>query len=168
MKFVRVPACLFLVLAWITCPSPACGDESAISMVNELLNGELSAAETYQDALQKLASTPEGPTLRSFLSEHESAVGKLKSRVEGLGGEPSRSSGPWGVWSKAVERSSQFFGREVALRALKNGEEIGAADYEQALSNRNLSEDVKAMIESDLLPRQRQHVALLEEIISRM
>jgi hypothetical protein len=58
------------------------------------------------------------------------------------------------------------FGNTAALKALKEGEEQGIADYESALDDDDLPADCKQMIQSTLLPRTRAHIPVLDHLMT--
>lgn len=99
-------------------------------MVNRLLRNELSAVETYRQALDRfrqdfgrVAAFQEPDTL---YRDHEDAVRILETQVEQLGGAPVSDSGVWGSWAKLVVGSAGLLGEKAALKALREGEESGA------------------------------------------
>src|SRR5215471_9092030 len=99
--------------------------EKAVSKLNSLLRGEISAVETYRQAIAKVKI----PTAREELAEcersHEQRVTKLKDRVLALGGKPSETSGAWGAFTKLVEGSATVLGDKTAIAALEEGEDRG-------------------------------------------
>lgn len=137
--------------------------------LNKLLKNELSAIETYQQALEKKDTDPEHITaineLSAILDDHQRAASRIKVAIEQKGGEPVLTSGAWGTWSKIVMGTAQLFGDKAALKALKEGEESGLEEYESVLSDTAISQDVKALA-SDLVATQRMHVQRLDGLMS--
>lgn len=137
--------------------------------LNKLLKNELSAIETYQQALEKKDTDPEHITaineLSAILDDHQRAASRIKVAIEQKGGEPVRTSGAWGTWSKVVMGTAQLFGDKAALKALKEGEESGLEEYESVLNDTAISQDVKALA-SDLVATQRMHVQRLDGLMS--
>src|SRR5205085_947929 len=111
--------------------SPMLSVEERTAGLNRLIRGELSAIETYRQALDKMKDAPEATELHSMMVEHRSAVQVLRDHVQQRGGSPADSSGPWGAWAKLVEGAAQLFGNAAALNALKEGEEHGIKEYER-------------------------------------
>src|SRR6188768_2259994 len=92
---------------------------SEIEQLNSLLRGEISAVETYDQALAKLADDPTvSVDLRSCRSSHQARVYSLRSEVRRLGGEPADGSGVWGAFAKLVEGGARMFGPKAAIAAL--------------------------------------------------
>jgi uncharacterized protein (TIGR02284 family) len=139
----------------------------AVRQLNSLLRGEISAAETYKMAIDKVAEN--GSTvvsaglLREIQEEHGRAAQGLRDRIRELGGEASDSSGAWGAWAKTVQGTMNLFGDTSALKSLKEGEEHGLKDYQEA------ADDVDAttaqLIANQLIPAQQRHINLLDQLI---
>jgi hypothetical protein len=58
-----------------------------------------------------------------------------------------------------------MLGTKVALKALQEGEKSGADDYEKFLKGSELSSDVRALIETKLLPEQQSHIRTLDRLL---
>ena len=140
------------------------------NVLNSLLRGEMSAIETYRQAIEKLGSDPHDPwieELRALQRDHRDAADALWHHVEQHGGKPSEGSGPWGTFAKAVEGVAKLLGNTSALKALKEGEEHGLKDYEDALQDHNLPADCQALIRG-ILPKQRAHIAVIDRLMERV
>lgn len=137
--------------------------------LNSLLRGEMSAIETYRLALEKLADSDEPGVadLRALQRDHRDAADALWHHIELHGGSPSKDSGPWGAFAKAVEGAARLFGNAAALKALKEGEEHGLKDYEDALKDHDLPADCQALVRG-FLEKQRQHILTLDRLIERV
>jgi len=103
--------------------------------LNGLLRGELAATETYQQAIAKVTKGPGATELRQIHVEHREAANTLRQHIRHLGDKPDQGSGPWGAFAKAVESTAKIFGNAAAIKALKEGEETGVKDYEDALQD---------------------------------
>lgn len=134
----------------------------AAQVITGLCRDELSAVETYRQALDRVSEEPAAEDLRRIEAEHEEAAGLLKKKAEQFGSEPITSSGAWGAWAKAVEGAAKIFGNKAAFQALKDGEEHGVHDYENALKDDSLPSDVKELIATSLLPQTRNHLPILD------
>ena len=143
--------------------------DGAISQLNSLLRGEISAAETYKMAIDKLSDSEKSrqsdcQCLRDMQEEHGRACQSLRSRIRDMGGEPSDSSGAWGAWAQTVEGTASIFGDKAALKALKEGEEHGLKDYHEALDDVDATS--AALIEGEFIPAQQRHIMTLDRMIS--
>ena len=126
-----------------------------VDKLNAFLRGEISAVETYKMALDKVDP---GSKSRSTLEEnrrsHEERARILRSEILALGGEPSTSSGAWGVWAKAVEGGAKIVGEKAAIAALEEGEDHGLKEYR--IDDKDLDPKVRQIVTSQLLPQQQQ------------
>jgi hypothetical protein len=85
--------------------------------------------------------------------------------VSHFGGEPAESSGPWGAFAAAVTGMAKALGPATVLSALRQGEEHGINEYEDALHNEKVNPACKDMIRTDLLPSCRNHVEELNRLM---
>lgn len=133
--------------------------EKTIDTLNKFLRGELSAVETYGQALERLAGHPAARELEDCKRSHEERAEMLRQQVVRLGGEPSEGSGPWGGFAKLVEGSAKLFGERAAIAALEEGEDHGLRLYRNEMSD--LDPSTRALVEQSLLPEQeRTHRSL--------
>lgn len=139
-----------------------------VTALNSLLRGEMSALETYRDAREKLGEESVlGAELLQIQLEHRDASDALWHHIEQHGGKPSEGSGPWGAFAKTVEGAAALLGDNAVLKALKEGEEHGLKDYQDALEDKDLPEDCKAVIRG-LLVKQREHIATLDRLMAKL
>jgi uncharacterized protein (TIGR02284 family) len=138
-----------------------------VRQLNSLLRGEISAAETYRMAIDKVVGSDEGPAsvglLREIQEEHGRAAQEIRDRIQELGGEASDSSGAWGAWAKTVQGTMNLFGDASSLKALKEGEEHGLKDYQDTIGTVDPSS--KQLISNQLIPAQQRHINLLDQLI---
>jgi uncharacterized protein (TIGR02284 family) len=139
--------------------------EERTSWLNRLLRGELSAVETYQQAMSRCEKEACAGEMRHVLEQHREAASTLHQHVAQRGEEPSTSSGPWGSLAQLVTGAAKLFGTAATFRALKEGEEHGIAEYESALADENLDPECRELIANTLLPRCQAHVKRLEALI---
>lgn len=139
----------------------------AVGQLNSLLRGEISAKETYVQAIEKLGTggRADVEVLREIAREHSDAVDRLREAVRGAGGTPAGSSGVWGTFAQAVEGTAKAFGDAAAIKALKEGEEHGLKDYESALQN--VDAGSRQLISSSLIPAQRRHIQRLDSLLAQ-
>jgi uncharacterized protein (TIGR02284 family) len=141
--------------------------KEVVSQLNSLLRGEISAKETYQQAIDKLSKNgdPDVEVLREIAREHSGAVDRLRDAVRRAGGTPEESSGTWGAFAKGVEGTAKAFGEQSALKALKEGEEHGLKDYEEALDDVDVTS--RQVIAGDLIPAQQRHIQILDSLLEK-
>ena len=139
----------------------------AVRQLNSLLRGEISAAETYRMAIDKVADAGDAANaglLREIQEEHGRAAQGIRDRIRELGGEPSDSSGAWGAWAKTVQGTMNLFGDTSSLKALKEGEEHGLKDYQEAVDD--IDPTSAQLIQNQLIPAQQRHINLLDQLIN--
>ena len=139
--------------------------------LNKLLRGELSAIETYQQALEKERADFEQETafqqLSSILRDHQQAAVQLRTEIQRVGGTPVDDPGAWGTWSKIVMATAKLFGDKAALKALKEGEESGLKDCEDMLQGGTVPREVQPLI-ANLAAQQQAHIRILDELLTKL
>jgi hypothetical protein len=130
-----------------------------VDALNSFLRGEISAVETYRQAIEKLHDKPEVSTLNQSLRSHQQRVSLLTTEIQRRGGKPAQGSGPWGAFAKLLEGGAKLFGVKAAIAALEEGEDHGRDDYKRDAPK--LEPDARAFVEEQLLPEQlRTHQAM--------
>lgn len=130
-----------------------------IKQLNSFLRGELSAIETYGQAIEKVDDASVLEILRRNVESHQWRANALRQRVRSLGGEPSEESGAWGAFARAVEGGAALLGTSAAVAVLEEGEDHGLADYRRDASE--LSPATRQFVQQELLPmQQRTHDSL--------
>jgi len=143
------------------------GTKSNINQLNSYLRGEISAVETYKMALTKLDYTsPLRADVEANLRSHEERVVLLRDAILQLGGDPATTSGPWGVFAKAVEGAAKTMGDKMAITALEEGEDHGVADYKRGLDD--LDPDARMLVTNQLMPLQQQSHSRMSGLKHRM
>jgi uncharacterized protein (TIGR02284 family) len=134
--------------------------EQDIDKLNSFLRGELSAVETYNQAIAKIDDDPQmRQRLQTLRDSHSARVRQLSSMISALGGQPDASSGLWGGFAKLVEGGAKLFGKSAATAALEEGEDHGKRLYSDHVDE--LSPEVRNFIRSQIMPeQQRTHDAL--------
>lgn len=133
--------------------------EKTIDALNKLLRGELSAIETYEQALGRLGGSELARELEECKRSHEERAEMLRQQVVRLGGEPSESSGAWGGFARLVEGGAKVFGDKAAIAALEEGEDHGLRLYRDEMDD--LEASARDLVARSLLPEQeRTHRAM--------
>ncbi len=133
--------------------------------LNEILRGEMSAKESYDQIFEKIESDAEKKRLKEFKAEHMEAIDfwKHQARVEGI--LPDKNSGVWGKAVEAFIGTSKLFGNTTALKALKEGEEHGLKSYKKLLESDKLTAFQKDQINKRFVPMQKKHINSLNAMI---
>ena len=129
-------------------------NEQSVDALNELLRGEVSAVETYRQALEKLNASPNRTQLDDCRRSHEQRVAKLRDQVARSGGQPAQGSGAWGAFARLVEGGAKVFGEGAAVAALEEGEDHGLKLYRNNMDKLDVVS--RQLVNSDLLPAQEQ------------
>lgn len=133
--------------------------KSSVDQLNSFLRGEISAVETYDQAITKLQATTYASQLQECKRSHEQRVQLLKEQIRRLGGTPVDASGPWGAFAKLIEGGAKTVGDKVAIAALEEGEDHGLRDYKSDIAK--LDPEVRSFVEQRILPeQQRTHAGL--------
>ncbi len=128
--------------------------DKTVDALNGFLRGEISAVETYRQAIEKLGAGATQLQLEDCRRSHEQRIAKLREQVARLGGEPARDSGAWGGFARLVEGGAKAFGERAAVAALEEGEDHGLKLYRGDLDK--LDATARQFVESDLLPAQER------------
>jgi len=134
-------------------------NEEAVGKLNSFLRGEISAVETYRQALDKVSDPGIRSQLQDCEQDHQERIALLRQRIASLGGTPEEGSGAWGVWAKLVQGGADVLGAKTALQALEEGEDHGLDDYRRDLDE--LDGETRSWVESNILPKaERTHGTL--------
>ena len=133
--------------------------DRSIKKLNGLLRGEISAVESYRQAMDRIVDGQARVQLEECARSHRERVQALRDEISRMGGTPSKDSGPWGAFAKLVEGAAKPFGDKAAIAALEEGEDHGLADYRREIPD--LDTESRRLVENRLLPEQeRTHRAL--------
>jgi uncharacterized protein (TIGR02284 family) len=135
---------------------------SSVDVLNSFLRGEISAVETYRQALEKVKAAPVRAQLLDCMQSHTRRADVLRQQITSLGGEPSKSSGVWGTFAKAVEGGAKVLGEKAAVAALEEGEDHGRNDYRQDLEK--LDPMTRQFVETRIMPEQERTHSTLSDL----
>lgn len=138
-------------------------NQNTIDHLNSFLRGEISAVETYRMARDRVSIVGPQGEIDHCMRSHEERVQALTSRIIALGGEPSRSSGLWGAFAKAVEGGAALLGEQAAIAALEEGEDHGLRDYRAALAKKDLDDSIRPFV-NELLEKQLRTHAVMSDL----
>jgi len=130
--------------------------EAVVGILNKFLRGELSAVETYRQALERLDTSASATELIENKRSHEQRVEMLTTQIIRLGGKPSEGSGAWGGFAKLVEGGAKLFGEKAAIAALEEGEDHGLKLYRDRSDLEKLDLAARDFVERSLLPEQER------------
>lgn len=139
---------------------------SDIKQLNSFLRGELSAVETYGQAIEKLQQSNVHNELTECRTSHARRADMLRRYITDIGGSPSDDSGVWGGFAKLVEGGAKIFGDKAAIAAIEEGEDHGRNDYKRGLED--LTPSARAFVSGKLLPEQELTHAVLSRLQKQM
>lgn len=116
-------------------------------------------------ALRKKAIADSDQILR-LASDHQRTVTVLQGSVQARGGAPVAAADPWegsGVEALTAEGAPERLESREFVGALLEAERRGLAEYETSLAA--LDENARELVELELIPRQRRHVAALTAML---
>lgn len=122
------------------------------STLNSFLRGEISAVETYRQAIDRLAQTTHPAALIECQQSHERRAEMLRRWIQQHGGQPSEGSGVWGAFAKLVAGGATLFGEKAAIAALEEGEDLGVKDYQREIDG--LEPDARQFVQTKIKPEQ--------------
>ncbi|MBK9088818.1 MAG: DUF2383 domain-containing protein [Holophagales bacterium] len=145
--------------------STTISSKAAIDTLNSLLRSELAAVATYEMALRSVdgPAAADADQLFRFASEHRRSAGALKATVSALGATPDETAGIWGAVTRLVQGSANLLGDRAAVESLLEGEKHGLMEYANAVES--VPPEIRSVIQHELIPRQRKHVAVLTDIL---
>lgn len=124
--------------------------EKVISNLNSLLRGEISAVETYDQAINHLQNLPIDDLIANR-DCHRKRVDQIANNIRQHGGVPDTTSGVWGSFARMVERGAALISERTVIAALEEGEDLGVAQYRKP---GELDPSSIQLIDMVLLPRQ--------------
>ncbi|MBN1207863.1 MAG: DUF2383 domain-containing protein [Myxococcaceae bacterium] len=128
--------------------------DKSVDTLNSFLRGEISAVETYRQAIGHVTDARARTLLEECRRDHEHRVEAIRERIEKLGGMPVESSGPWGVFSKLIQGGADLLGEKAAIHALEEGEDHGLADYQRDAEQ--VHGEARRFVRMELLPAQKR------------
>lgn len=129
---------------------------------NALLRGELSAIETYTQAIEKFSANSSDSPLERIREDHETSAASLRELIGESGDETATDSGLWESIATSVEGAASLLDESPALTLLQQGEKHGITECENALDDDELDDSVKDFIRDELLPSQKDDLVELE------
>ena len=126
------------------------GREKLILNLNTLLRGEISAVETYNQAIKHVADEPIDDLIANR-NCHRKRVNLLNESIAQHGGSAGATSGMWGSFAKLVENGASLISSKSVIAALEEGEDRGVALYRNP---GELDPSSVLLVQTVLLPRQ--------------
>jgi hypothetical protein len=137
-------------------------------VLNHLLQGEVSAVETYTQAMNRFDDLEVIGELQMVRDEHSRVVRALRDQIVEFGATPTPGTGDWSTFSLAGLDAVDEIGPATVLAVLCQGEEHAIREYEAALERSDLHPESQCLIRSKLLTGSRAHVEKLNALLGGM
>jgi len=136
-----------------------------VDLLDSLLGGELTAVDSYEQAIPRFKGGLVATELRRIRDEHQHTVNTLRDRIHACGKEPAESARPWDAVASLVMGPAGTSGQQTVLHTLQQSEEHRIDGYLVALADHDLSFECRTLIGTTILPQCHQHVATLDWLI---
>lgn len=123
-----------------------------VDKLNAFLRGEISAADTYRQAIDRLSDRPIAASLSESQKSHELRALLLKDEILRRHGEPTHGAGVWGAFAKLIAGGAKPFPETGAILALEEGENAVRDEYQRELPK--LEPEARTFLEQRILPEQ--------------
>lgn len=137
-------------------------NSQAIEDLNALLKNELSAIETYKQALTTLKEKSAADLISRCQQLHMSRAEKLKKAIVNLAGTPEEHLGLGGQFAKLVMAGAQAMGDSAIVVALEADEGEWSADYEWRLVS--MHGNHRSLVKDELWPEQQKTEQTMREL----
>lgn len=138
-------------------------DEDTITVVKNLLELDMAAAETYRLAAGVCVTAELKKQFGAFQSDHERHIHELSDWLRAQGQEPPASLGETG---ETIRRYTELSSQEdrSAVLSMRGNEELTNNTYASAL-RAGLPEDLRDILKTGF-EDERRHIAWIREAIS--
>lgn len=138
----------------------------AIRELNELLQVELSAADTYSEVLPRIADDQVVPVLKACLHSHSKRALKLRAKIQSLGGNPESDGGVWDKFASHFAAGASKLGELPAVTLLEEGEDLALSNYEWKLVR--MHGDHRNLVKDELFPEQQETKEKVSELLNAL
>jgi hypothetical protein len=142
-----------------------------VNRLNYLLRRELVVVADYQRMLRNLKdeALADRERILRLAANHQRTVTALEASVRDRGGSPAGAS-DWpegsGAGAPTVAGTPVMLDDKEFVGALLRRERNGLAEYQAALPG--LDGDAQELVELELIPRQRKHIAGLSDLLDHL
>ncbi|MBS1993879.1 MAG: DUF2383 domain-containing protein [Cyanobacteria bacterium SZAS LIN-3] len=135
--------------------------EETATKLSDLLRGELSAVETYSQAIDKMHQANLISILQEAHNCHAARANIITGKMRELGIEPPMSSGVWGAFARLMENSAQLFGDRATIAVLEEGEDHGLGLYKAHYAD---NDPVVKKLVREFLPKQEGTHRIMQDL----
>jgi len=120
--------------------------EKLVDRLNDLLMLDHDAVDAYQQCIDTIASPLCRARLQQFQSDHRRHVVDLDDCIRRLEGVPKNRRDVKGFFIKGMTAVQAALGDELALKAMQINEKLTNAQYQDALDDLSLPDDVRVVV----------------------
>jgi hypothetical protein len=131
-----------------------------------LFRAEMLAIAAYNRTIDEFAHSPREHMLERIRTTHEKNADSLRFLIFSHEAEPSPCSVFWRGLVQTLDGPALMTLDSTVIGLLKEGEEHGIREYREALSDPDVSEELKELICQELLPRLINHVEELRRSLN--
>ena len=140
-------------------------NKDVISTLNDLIQLDVDAVESYEQAIKRIDIPQVSSDLEAFKADHERHIRDLTQEVRRLGGNPpKRSIDLKGRLLEGFTALRSVTGTEGALKAMHTNEKTTNKKYEQALS-KGLPTEVETVVRRNR-EDERRHLEYIKMSLS--
>lgn len=141
--------------------------ESTKNTLERLLRLEIAAANSYDSAIRRLDAPAQQGQLDDVRRDHELAAGHLRNMLASMHDlDKLQSQNVLGTLVRGISGAVGLMGAPVLLRALRSAERALLGRLEQNREDERLAPEARSLIDGELLPRARDHVARLDHLLA--
>jgi len=141
-------------------------DNPNIKTLNEILQGEHMAIESYESVLPAFEDQETRSTINRILNDHKRHAMEITDRIIALGGKPKESTGMPGLMSRTKLKTESLLRNEKdMLKKLYDGEDQGIAAVEKTIRGDLDAESLK--IVHHILKTDHDHLKSLQKLIDQ-
>jgi len=140
--------------------------EALINRLNSLLMLDHDAVDAYQQAIDRIKSEYCRSQLRAFQADHRQHITDLKECITRYGGKPQDRRDVKGFFIKGMTAMQSMMGDEMALKAMQTNEKLTNKNYQEALDDRSLPDDVRSIVAKNRADEAR-HLDWINQALSQ-
>jgi len=140
---------------------------SSNSDLTKILCAEMSAVETYNQAIESFQNHDHKQQLAIARDCHVRRVDTLAGKLYEMGGSPTESSGIWGKTSRVLDAGGETISEKMTVALLEEGEERGIQQYRDLLATTAKDPAIGALA-AELLTQQEETQRIVKALQSKL
>ncbi len=140
---------------------------TANSDLTKILCAEMSAVETYTQAIESFHHGDDIQQLEIARDCHVQRVDTLAGKLYELGGSPTESSGIWGKTARALDAGGEVVSDKEAVALLEKGEERGIQQYRDLVATTKADPAIQTLA-AQLLAQQEETQRIVKALQEKL